>query len=189
MSAASCSAAACVGPAAPADGTGVGAAGLGRRTAFAVAALRDDINLVSLLHHLVAPQLELAVGDAFAGLDVVFVAVPRAHEMRFGVGEIQTLGRLVRHDPLFHRRDDHALAGRSALVQAIIAVGVEFAAILEDADLGIADEHDPAVAILEFRGFPNKLFGHERIYLPSRNERFRAGLAGVNADARYYVSL
>src|SRR5712671_3794532 len=167
MSAASCSAAACVGPGAPADGTG--AAGLGRRTAFAVAALRDDINLVSLLHHLVAPQLELAVGDAF-------VAVPRAHEMRFGVGEIQTLGGLVRHDPLFHRGDDHALAGRPALVQAIIAVGVEFAAVLEDADLGIADEHDAAVAVLEFRGLANKLFGHEQNYLPSRSERFRAVL-------------
>jgi hypothetical protein len=66
---------------------------------------------------------------------------------------------------------------------------VELAAVLEDADLGIADEHDPAVAILEFRDLTNKLFGHERIYLPSRSERFRAVLAGVNADARYYVSL
>jgi len=57
-------------------------------------------------------------------------------------------------------------------MQAIIAVGVELAAILEDPDLGIAHEHDPAVAILEFRGFANKLFGHERSYLPSRSERF-----------------
>jgi len=60
---ASCSAAACVGPAAPADGTGVGAAGLGGARLFAVAALRTTINLFSLLHHLVAPQLELAVGE------------------------------------------------------------------------------------------------------------------------------
>src|SRR4051812_2555135 len=170
MSAASASAATCVGRAAPAGCTG--AVGLGRRTALAVAALRDDIDLVSLLHHLVAPQLELAVGDAFAGLDVVFVAVPRAYEMRFGVGEIKTPGGLVRHDAFFHRGDDHAFAGRSALMQAIIAVGVELAAVLEDADLGIAHEHDPAVAILEFRGFTNKLFGHERIYLPSRGGRF-----------------
>src|SRR3979411_1117132 len=155
MSAASCSAAACVGRAAPAGCTGVRAAGLGRRTAFAVAALRDDINLVSLLHHLVAPQLELAVGDAFAGLDVVFVAVPRAHEMRFGIGEIQALGGLVRHDPLFHRGDDHAFAGGSALVQAIIAVGVEFAAVLEDADLGGAHDHNKADAAVCVRGSAN----------------------------------
>src|SRR5258705_10819317 len=174
MSAASCSAAACVGRAAPAMTGCKGAGALAR--VFAVAGLRDDINLGSLLHHLVAPQLELAVGNAFAGLDVVFVAVPRANEVRLGVGEIQALGGLVRHDPLFHRRDDHALAGRSALVQALIAVGVEFTAVLEDADLGIADEHDPAVAVLEFPGFANKLFCHERIYLPSRNERFRAVL-------------
>src|ERR1700704_4423236 len=122
MSAASCSAAACVGRAAPAGCTGVRAAGLARRTGFAIAALRDDIDLVSLLHHLVAPQLELAVGDAFAGLDVVLVAVPRADEMRLGVGEVEPLRGPVGHDALFDLGDDQSLAGRAALMQAIIAV-------------------------------------------------------------------
>src|SRR5258708_37054195 len=74
-------------------------AGLARPAGFAAgfaatlatAGLRADINLVPLLDHFVFAQLELAVGDAFPGLDIVFVAVPRAHEMQFGVGEIQAL--------------------------------------------------------------------------------------------------
>src|SRR5262249_56174989 len=164
MSAASFSAAAIGDSAAALDGCSARAAGAARDFAsapfFPVAALRDDIHLVSLLHDLVAAQLELSVGDAFAGLDVVFVAVPRADEMRFGVGEIETLGGLVRHDALFDLGDDQPLAGRAALMQAVIAVGVEFAAVLEYADLGIADEHDPAVAVLEFRRFANDLFPH-----------------------------
>ena len=54
--------------------------------------------------------------------------------------------------PLFDLGDGQALAGRPALVQAVIAVGVELAVVAKDADLVIADEYDPAVAILEFRG-------------------------------------
>src|SRR5689334_11938477 len=58
------------------------------RAVFA-AALGDDIKLISLLHDRVFPQLQLAVGHAFAGQHVVFVAVPRTDEMHFGVGEIE----------------------------------------------------------------------------------------------------
>src|ERR1700736_6325832 len=161
MSAASCSATVEAGDVllattgAAATGATAAAAGAGLARGFALtltaAVLRDDIDLVSLLHHLVAAQLELAVGHAFAGLDVVFVAVPRAHEVRLGVGEVEALGGLVGHDPLFDLGDDQPLAGGSALVQAVIAVGVELAAVLEHADLGIADEHDAAVAVLELR--------------------------------------
>src|SRR5215472_5356791 len=162
------------GSAAPAgaDAAGVAAGALGRGfTAcftpfFAVAALRDDINVVSLLHHLVAPQLEPAVGDAFAGLDVVLVAVPGADEVGLGVREVEALRGLVGHDALFDLGDDQPLAGRAALVQAVIAVGVEFAAVLEHADLGVAHEHDPAVAVLELRRLANELLGHGTQVLP-----------------------
>src|SRR5262252_2823899 len=44
--------------------------------ALTAAALRTDIDLVPLLDHLVFAQLELAIGDAFACLDVVLIAVP-----------------------------------------------------------------------------------------------------------------
>src|ERR1700742_4522531 len=79
MSAASCSAAAET-DVADAAATGASACGAGCARVFVTAALRDDIDVVPLLHHLVAAQLELAVGDALAGLDVVFIAVPRADE-------------------------------------------------------------------------------------------------------------
>src|SRR5262249_16468216 len=173
MSSASCSAVATVAEfAAPLDAASA-AAGAAALRDFAVAVLRDDIYVVSTLHDLVAAQLELAVGDALAGLDVILVAVPRADEVRLGVGEVEALRGLVGHDPLFDLGDDQALAGRAALVQAVIAVGVELAAVPEHADLGTADEHDAAVAVLELGCLANELLGHECSYLP-RNGLLRA---------------
>src|SRR5262245_38259417 len=86
---------------------------------LAAAVLRTDINLVPLLDHFVFAQLESAIGDAFAGLDVILITVPRAHEVEFGVGEIQALRGLVGHDAFFHLGNGQPLAGRSALVQAV----------------------------------------------------------------------
>src|ERR1700686_2550345 len=65
---------------------------------LAAAVLGDDINSVLLLDHLVLPQLELAVGHAFAGLHVVFVAVPGTDEMHLGLREVEPARGLVRHD-------------------------------------------------------------------------------------------
>src|SRR5262245_36116850 len=59
------------------------------------AGLGEDIELVPFLDQLVLAQLELAVGNAFAGLHVVFVAVPGTDEMHLGVGEVEALGGLV----------------------------------------------------------------------------------------------
>src|SRR5215471_3284879 len=119
MSAATCSALAAVVPVAATGAIARAAAGLARDFAptFAVAVLRDDIDVVSLLHHLVAAQLELAVGDALAGLHVVLVAMPRADEVGLGVREVEALRGLVGHDPLLDLGDDQPLAGRAALVQ------------------------------------------------------------------------
>src|SRR5258708_34489854 len=126
-------------------------AGAGARLAvgfvatLAAAVLRTDINLVPFLDHFVFTQLELAVGDAFAGLDVILIAVPGAHEVEFGLGEIQALRGLVGHDALFDFGDGEPLAGRSALVQAVVAIGIESAVFPEHADLMVAEEHDTAV--------------------------------------------
>src|SRR5262249_42409999 len=92
------------------------------RPAVWAAVLRDDIDVVPLLQHLVLPQLQFAVGHAFAGLHVVLVAVPGTDEMHLGVGEKEPARRLVRHEPLFDLRDREPLAGRPALVEAEIAV-------------------------------------------------------------------
>src|SRR5262245_21117658 len=116
---------------------------------LATAALGDDIHVVSLLHDLVLAQLEAAVADELAGLQVVLVAVPRADEVHLAVGEVEPARGLVGHDALLHLGDDQAFAGRTALMQADIAVGVELALVLEHADLAVAHEDDAAIAVLD----------------------------------------
>src|SRR5450432_912812 len=123
---------------------------------LAAAVLGDDINSVLLLDHLVLPQLELAVGHAFAGLHVVFVAVPGTDEMHLGLREVEPARGLVRHDPLFDLGDGQALAGRSALMQAEIAVGEELSLVPEHADLVVADKNNAAVAVLELRNLTDE---------------------------------
>src|SRR3954468_12945258 len=76
------------------------ATGFARRAGL-VAALGDDIDVISLLHHLVLAQLEPAVADELAGPQVVFVAVPRAHEVHLGFREVKPARRLVGQDALF----------------------------------------------------------------------------------------
>src|ERR1700722_10018405 len=127
--------------------------------AFA-ARLGDDIKLISFLHGLVFLQLHLAIADAFAGLHVVFHAVPRTNEVHLVFGEEQAHRSLVGTQPLLDLGDGQAFAGRAALVQAEIAVGVEFALVAEHADLVVADEDDPPIAILELRKLCDEFFRH-----------------------------
>src|SRR5258706_11064977 len=53
-------------------------------------------------------------------------------------------------------------------MKAKIAVGVEFSLIAEDADLLLANEHDPTIAILEFGSFGDKLFSHGMSFFSGR---------------------
>src|SRR5580698_1943298 len=128
-------------------------------TIFA-ARLGDDIKILAFLHRLVFLQLHLAVADALAGLHVVFHAVPRADEVHLVFGEEQSHRGLVGAQPLLDLGDGQAFAGRAALVQAEIAVGVEFALVAEHADLVVTDEDDPPVAVLEFRKLCDEFFRH-----------------------------
>src|SRR5262249_49581514 len=146
--------------------------------ASAMASSGEDINLVAFLHHLVFAQLQLAIGDAFAGLHVVFVAVPRAHEMHLGLGEVQSLRGLVREEAFLDLGDGEALAGRSPLVQAEIAVGVELSFVAEDADLVVAGKHDAPVAVLELPDLAYILLGHPG-RLPTDWHRFVARMSAT----------
>src|ERR1700724_2746919 len=128
-------------------------------TIFA-ARLGDDIKILAFLHGLVFLQPHLAVADALAGLHVIFHAVPRTDEVHLVFGEEQAHRGLVGTQPLFDLGDGQAFAGRAALVQAEIAVGVKFALVAEHADLVVADEHDPPVAVLEFRKLCDEFFRH-----------------------------
>src|SRR5262245_29637676 len=125
-----------------------------------VAALGEDIDLVSLFHHLVLAQLQFPVRDALPGLHVVFHAVPGADEMHLGLRKVETLRGHVGTQPLLDLGDGEALAGRAALVQAEIAVGVELAFVSKNADLVLTGEDDSAIAVLEFRDFTDVLLGH-----------------------------
>src|SRR5580704_2575696 len=142
-------------------GLATGRAGTGRRAALVAAfvtflpiafaaRLGDDIKVFSLLHGLVLLQLHLAIADALAGLHVVFHAVPRADEVHLVFGEEQAHRGLVGPQPLLDLGNGQAFAGRAALMQAEIAVGVDFALVAEHANLVVADEDDTPVPILEF---------------------------------------
>src|SRR5262245_50205833 len=123
-------------------------ASLARVSASAGCMSDDDIDASLALHHLVALELEARVGRAFAGEQLVFPAVPGAHDVRVavivGLPEI----RLVGGQQFDHLALDHALAGRATLMQAIVTVGVIGAGVPVDADLEpvLADDTDVAIA-------------------------------------------
>src|SRR4051794_24089190 len=97
--------------------------------------------------------------------------------MEFCVGEIEAARSLVGHDPLFDLGNGQALAGRAALMQAEIAVGVVFALFLEYPDFVLAKKHDPALAILDFRRFTNELLSHTYRSLPLVRSRVACSLS------------
>src|ERR1051326_8966697 len=122
-------------------------------------ASRDDGAALAPLPHLVRAQLELAVAAEFAGLHVVFVAVPRADEVQVVAEGLPLVGAVGRHD-VDHLVDQQALAGRSTLVDAQIAVGVEAAAGEEHADLVASGGDDAPVSVGHLRRLGDEPFGH-----------------------------
>ncbi len=85
--------------------------------------------------------------------------------MEFGIGEIQALRGFIGHDALFDLGDGEPLAGRPALVQAVVAVCIKSAVFPEHTDLMVAEEHDTTVAILEFGNLADKFFSHSKSFL------------------------
>src|SRR5215469_17260812 len=93
----------------------------------------DDIDASFALDDLVSLEPERRIGRAFAGLELVFPAVPGADDMRLvriiglaqkGAVRSIEVDDLIAHDPF---------AGRSALMQAMISIGVEGAGMAIDA--------------------------------------------------------
>src|SRR5918999_854365 len=80
----------------------------------------DDIDASFALNHFVAPQPQLGVGRAFAGLQLVFPAVPGADDVRLlGIVALTEKGP-VGPVEIDHPVPDDAFAGRAALMQAMI---------------------------------------------------------------------
>src|SRR5882757_4808705 len=130
----------------------------------------DDIDASVALNHVVTLEPQARIGRAFAGLELVLPAVPGADDMRLvlvvGLAEIA----LVRAVELDHLVPDQALAGRAALMQAMIAVGVVGAAVPVDPDLDPVLADDADIAILHFD------------FIADKNLRHPAGLPPLGHD-------
>src|SRR6266849_203471 len=122
-----------------------------------------DENIFASPHHVVFAQLELAVADAFAGLELVFVAMPRTDEMHL-IAERLAVISAVGGDEIDHPVDEQSFAGRPARMQAVVAVGIECVVLEEHPDLVWPGGDDPAVAVRQLVGLGDKPFGHE--FLP-----------------------
>src|SRR6185369_14715821 len=120
----------------------------------------DDIDASLALHHLVALQPQARVRRTFTGEHFVFPAVPGAHDVRIIVVISLADIRLVRGEQLDHLAFDHALAGGTALMQAMVAVGVVRAGVPVDADLEPVLTHDADVAVAHLDILANENLRH-----------------------------
>src|SRR6516162_5364534 len=123
-----CTSPSSIAPASPSDT-------IRSRARVIVTASGDDIDVLAPAHHVERLELEMPVGHAFAGRDVVFVAVPRAHEVCLGVGEFVPMPGTVGAEHVLDLVHDDALARGAALMDAEILVGVILALPVEHADL------------------------------------------------------
>src|SRR5436190_16761298 len=83
----------------------------------------NDENIVAALEHLVFAELEPPVADADAGLELVFIAVPRAGEM-YLVGKLLPFVGAVGVEDVHHLVDQNTFARGAAGVDAVVRVGV-----------------------------------------------------------------
>src|SRR5882762_8478763 len=131
----------------------------------------DNIDASLALHHVITFELEARIGCAFAGTQLVFPAVPGAHDVRIivvvGLPDI----RLIRSEQLDHLALHHALAGGAALMQAVVAVGIVGTSVPVDADLEPVLTHDADVAIAHLNILANENLRHSS---PAPGLRFLA---------------
>src|SRR5690348_15548858 len=125
-----------------------------------VGSVGDDIDVLSAPNHFKALQPQIAVAGAFAGFQVIFVAVPGTHKMNFVVGEPLPMPGAVRTEHIFDLVHQHAFAGRSALMQAQVLVGIERALPMEHADLTAFVADDAPLAVGKLRDVGDEDFRH-----------------------------
>src|SRR5438067_9125073 len=143
-----------------------------------------DENLFATPDHRIFAKLQAAVAGAFAGLDVVFITMPGADEMQL-VGKGLAFIGAIGGDDVHHFVDQDAFARRAAGMDAIIAVGVILPVLEEHADLVLAGDHDPALAILEIGRLGDKAFGHlsSLPLVPAGLSRISQTTAGCSANS------
>src|SRR5262245_50828844 len=97
---------------------------MGRSSSYCSTTRSDDNkNVIAALDHVVFAELEPAVADAFAGLEIVLVAVPGAGEVHI-IGELLPLIGAVGVQNVYHLVDQDAFARRPASVHAVVGIGV-----------------------------------------------------------------
>src|SRR5262245_17495371 len=127
----------------------------------------DDVEIGAATHDLIRFQPQRAIAGAFAGLDVVFVAVPGADEVRLVGGELLAEPDLMGAEHVLDLGHDYALAAGAALVQTEILISVELALPVEHADLAAVVKYDAAVAFGKVLDLLDKHFRHRRLVLPA----------------------
>jgi hypothetical protein len=121
----------------------------------------DDINLSVLDLYLERPQTDILVSGVAPVTDIVFVPVPRTDDMDVGFREFQAVSRLFGlMNDFFDTIDDFALARRSALVNAIVLIGIEFPIDMKHTDLEGSLRDDFAITVPEFLGLSDVQIRH-----------------------------
>src|SRR5680860_1645047 len=120
-----------------------------------------DIDLVPSRRDVVTAQAPLGVSGELAGLDVVLPTVPRADDVDLLFGEPLTQATLVlRH----HRLDlahHHALADRTAHVQAVVLQRVEATVVAQDDHLPAVHLDGASPLVVKIRDATCEPFSHE----------------------------
>src|SRR3954470_7244226 len=119
-----------------------------------------DIDLSIAFDHVELLQPQPQVGDVVAVRQVELIAVPRTDDVHVGFVEGLAVEDAVLVDEFFHLRHAQALAGRAALVRAIVPVGVILALVADDPDLEFAGPHDAHPALGHFAVPAHQHFGH-----------------------------
>src|SRR5262245_9639737 len=121
--------------------------------------LNDDEDIVAAPDDVELFQPQPSVADAFAGLQLVFITVPRADEMNL-VRERLALISAVRRDHVDHAVDHEPLTGRPAGMDASVAVGEVGAVLVEHADFRVSSNDDATIAVLHLGRLGNEAFRH-----------------------------
>src|SRR6516162_2530100 len=121
--------------------------------------LNDDEDIVAAPNDVELFQSQPPVADAFPGLQLVFITVPRADEMNL-VRERLALISAVRRDHIDHAVDHEPLAGRPAGMDAGVAVGEVGAILVEHADFRVSGNDDAPITVLHLGRLGNEAFRH-----------------------------
>src|SRR5215472_15911477 len=132
------------------------------RIAPGQAALNDDEDIFAATNDVELFQPQPPVADAFAGLQLVFITVPRADEMDLVRERLALIGAF-RRDHVDHAVDHEPFAGRPAGMDAGVAVGEIGAVLVEHADFRVSGNDDAPIAVLHLGRLGNEAFRHGQL--------------------------